>query len=81
MIYFNFLQLCGFAAQQFINHAVQNHQQDWNDVIEGTIMLITREQNTGKTVFTVHSLKKGKGRRSVLSSQPSLYSRGQVENS
>lgn len=43
-------------------------------------MLITREQNTGKTVVTVHSLKKGKGRRSVLSSQPSLYSRGQVDN-
>lgn len=40
---------------------------------------ITREQNTGKTVSTVHSLKKGKG-RSVLSSHPSLYSRGQVEN-
>lgn len=40
---------------------------------------ITREQNIGKTVFTVYSLKKGKG-RSVSSSHPSLYARGQVEN-
>lgn len=46
MIFFNVLQLCGFAAQQFIDHTGQNHQQDWNDVIEGTIiMLITLPEN------------------------------------
>lgn len=45
MIFFNVLQLCGFAAQQFINHTAQNHQPDWNDVIEGTIMLITLPEN------------------------------------
>lgn len=62
MIFFNVLQPCGSAAQQFINHTVQNHQQDWNDVREGTIMLITLpEDNTGKTVLTVHSLKEGRG--------------------
>lgn len=63
MIFFSVLQPCGSAAQQFINHTVQNHQQDWNDVIEGTIMLITLPENRiQETVFTVHSLKKGKGR-------------------
>lgn len=45
MIFFNVLQLCGFAVQQFIDHTVQDHQQDWNDVIEGTIMLITLPEN------------------------------------
>lgn len=45
MIFFNVLQLCGFAGQQFIDHTVQDHQQDWNDVIEGTIMLITLPEN------------------------------------
>lgn len=40
-------------------------------------MLITlpENKNTGKTISTVHSLEKGKGRRSVLSSQPALYSK------
>lgn len=60
---FNILQLFGFAAQLFIHYTVQNYQQDWNDVlIEGTIMLITlpENKNTVKTIFTVHSLKKGK---------------------
>lgn len=75
----NILQLFGFAALQFIHYTVQNHQQDWNDVlIEGTIMLITLLENSN-TVKTIHctTLKEGeKGRRSVLSSQPSLYWRG-----
>lgn len=53
---FNVLQLCGFAAQQFINHTVQNHQQDWNDVIEGTIMLITLPENkTQERQFPLHT--------------------------
>lgn len=56
MIFFNVLQLCGFAAQQFINHTVQNHQQDWNDVIEGTIMLITLPENkTQERQFPLHT--------------------------
>lgn len=70
MIFFNVLQLCGFAVQQFIDHTVQDHQQDWNDVIEGTIMLITREQNTGRTAFTGHSLKE-RGEECV--EQPSIH--------
>lgn len=62
------------ALQQVTHYTVQSHQQDWNDVlVEGTIMLITlpENENTVKTIFTVHSWKEGKG-RSVLSSQPSL---------
>lgn len=80
MIFFNVLQPCGSAAQQFISHTVQNHQQDWNDVREGTIMLITLpEDNTGKTVLTVRSLKEGRGWGECVEQPPSLDSRGQEE--
>lgn len=79
------MQLFGFAAQQFIHYTVQNYQQDWNDVlIEGTIMLITlpENKNTVKTIFTVHSLKKGERGGGVCSaaSHP-CTEEGQVEKS